>query len=49
VFIIMQEHRKQMERFFKEWENKVMVKSFPVLLDENQIKKLEKEIDIEGD
>ena len=44
VFIIMQEHIKQMEKFFNEWRDKVMVKSFPVLLTEEEIRKLEKEV-----
>jgi len=41
VFIIMQEHMKQMEQFFNEWEDKVMVKSFPVLLDDEEMEKLQ--------
>lgn len=40
VFIIMQENIKKMEQFFNEWEDKVMVKSFPVILDENEMKQL---------
>lgn len=41
VFIIMQEHMKQMEQFFNEWEDKVTVKSFPVLLDNEEMEKLQ--------
>jgi len=47
VFIIMQEHIKQMEKFFNEWRDKVMVKSFPVLLTDEEIKKLENEVESE--
>ncbi|MEM5814682.1 MAG: hypothetical protein QXD77_02605, partial [Candidatus Aenigmatarchaeota archaeon] len=42
VFIIMQEHMKMMERFFNAWQDKVMFKSFPVLLDNRQFQLLEK-------
>ncbi len=44
VFIIMQEHIKRMEQFFNEWENKVMVKSFPVLITDKEKQKLVKEV-----
>ena len=43
VFIVAQEHMKRMEQFFNEWENKVMVKSFPVLITDKQLKKLKEE------
>jgi hypothetical protein len=51
VFIIMQEHMKQMEEFFNQWEDKVMFKTFPVLLDEEETEQLEerpKEVQPEG-
>jgi len=48
VFIIMQEHMKRMEEFMQEWEDKVMFKTFPVLLDKDDIKKL-KENEIRGE
>lgn len=41
VFIVALEQMKRMEKFFKEWEDKVMVKTFPVLINENQAEKLE--------
>lgn len=47
VFIIMQEHMRQMERFFKEWEDKVEFRTFPVLLNRQQIRKLEREKEVE--
>lgn len=58
VFIIMQEHMRQMEEFFGEWQDKVMFKSFPVLLPNKEFQLLErtkrmheeeedKEVDIE--
>ena len=48
VFIIAMEHMKRMQEFFKEWQNKVMFETFPVLLDEKQKKELEeKEVSIE--
>ena len=40
VFIIMQEHMRRMQKFFNEWDEKVQVKTFPVLLNEKQVKKL---------
>lgn len=42
VFIIMQEHMRQMERFFQEWQDKVMFKSFPVLLPNREFQLLER-------
>ena len=47
VFIVAMEHMKRMEQFFKEWEDKVIVRKFPVLLEEKQANKLEREIKIE--
>ena len=41
VFIIAMQHMERMMRFFDEWEDKVMVNSFPVLLDKKQIKEIE--------
>lgn len=45
VFIIAMEHMKRMLQFFKEWEDKVELKTFPVLLDKTKLKKLEREIE----
>ena len=42
VFIIMQEHMKMMERFFREWDDKVMFKSFPVLISGREMRELER-------
>jgi hypothetical protein len=42
----MQEHMKQMEKFFGEWEDKVNVRTFPVLLDEEETEQLQ-EVPIE--
>ena len=47
VFIIAQEHMRQMEQFMREWQNKVAFKTFPVLLKQQELKQLEKET--EGD
>lgn len=48
VFIIAMEHMKRMQEFFKEWQDKVMFETFPVLLDEKQKKELkEKDVEIE--
>jgi len=52
VFIIMQEHMRMMQEFFGEWEDKVMFRSFPVLLSPSEFKEMEqnsegKEVDIE--
>ena len=41
VFIIMQEHMKRMEQFFDQWDDKVLVKTFPVLLNEEEAEQLE--------
>ena len=43
VFIVAMNHMKKMMEFFDEWEDKVELKTFPVLLD----KKEEKELEIE--
>lgn len=47
VFIIAQEHLRQMQEFMREWEDKVMFKTFPVLLKQQELKQLEREA--EGD
>jgi hypothetical protein len=49
VFIIALEHMRRMMEFFEEWEDKVMVKAFPVLLDKDEFEELRKarEVDIE--
>jgi len=49
VFIVAMEHMKRMMQFFDEWEDKVRVKTFPVLLCRSEAKELKKEriIDIE--
>ncbi len=49
VFIVAMEHMKRMMRFFDEWEDKVEVKTFQVLLGRAEAKELKKErvIDIE--
>jgi hypothetical protein len=44
VFIIAMQHLKQMMEFFDEWEDKLEFKTFPVLLNDRDIKKLEKEV-----
>jgi len=51
VFVIMQEHMKMMQQFFDGWEDKVMFKSFPVLLTRKEIEEMEqsneKEVEVE--
>lgn len=49
VFIIAMEHMKRMMEFFDGWEDKVEVKTFPVLLGRSEAKELKKGriIDIE--
>ncbi len=47
VFLVAMEHLKRMEEFFSEWEDKVMVKTFPVLLTRKEINELEKEEEVE--
>jgi hypothetical protein len=46
VFIIAMEHLKRMMKFFNEWEDKIELKTFPVLLDEKEKEELE-EVEIE--
>ncbi|MDD5416509.1 MAG: hypothetical protein PHU12_00875 [Candidatus Aenigmarchaeota archaeon] len=41
VFIIAMEQMKMMEQFMNEWEEKVMFKTFPVLLDEEEAEQLQ--------
>jgi|SRR3989344_6182092 len=43
VFVIMQQHMKMMQQFFDGWEDKVMVKSFPVVLDRSELRELEEQ------
>ena len=43
VFVIMQSHMKMMQQFFDGWEDKVMVKSFPVVLDRSELRELEEQ------
>ena len=45
VFIIALEHMKKMMDFFNEWEDKIELKTFPVLLDEDELEEL-KEVEI---
>lgn len=40
VFIIMQEHLRQMMEFFNEWEDKVSFKTFPILLNREELEQL---------
>ncbi|MBU5557797.1 MAG: hypothetical protein QW227_01165 [Candidatus Aenigmatarchaeota archaeon] len=42
VFIIAQEHLRQMEAFMREWEDKVVFKMFPVLLKQQELRRLER-------
>ncbi len=42
VFIIMQEHMKMIEKFFMEWEDKVIFKTFPVILSRREIHGMER-------
>jgi len=44
VFIVAMEHMKKMQQFFKEWQDKVEVETFPVLLDEKKKKELVDEL-----
>ncbi len=44
VFIVAMKQMQKMMEFFDEWEDKVMLKTFPVLLDEKQVKQLKKEM-----
>ena len=45
VFIVALQNMKRMEKFFNEWENKVLVKSFPVLLTDKEIEKLKEVVE----
>lgn len=45
VFIVAMEHMKRMMEFFNKWENKIELKTFPVLLNEEELKLL-KEVEI---
>ena len=51
VFVIMQQHLKMMEQFFDGWEDKVMVKTMPVLLTRKEMEEMEsnkeREIEVE--
>lgn len=50
VFIIMQQHLRQMMEFFNEWEDKVTFKTFPVLLDREELRQLKekpREVEVE--
>lgn len=47
VFIIAQEHMRQMMEFMREWQEKVAFKTFPVLLKPSEVKKLEEEKEVE--
>lgn len=46
VFIIALEHFKRMMKFFNEWEDKIELKTFPVILDKHEMEEL-KEVEIE--
>lgn len=41
VFIIAMNHMKRMMDFFDKWEDKVELKTFPVLLDKKEIEEVE--------
>jgi hypothetical protein len=41
VFIIALKHLERMMKFFKEWENKIELKTFPVLLDDEEMEEIE--------
>ena len=43
VFIIATEHMRRMIQFFNEWENKVMFKTFPVILTKKEVDDMERE------
>ena len=40
VFIVAMEHMKRMMNFFDQWEDKVELKTFPVILDKKEEKEL---------
>ena len=44
VFIVLEEHIKEIENFLKEWEDKVIWDEFEVLLDEEKFKRMFKEV-----
>ena len=41
VFIVALENMKRMMKFFDEWDDKVELKTFPVLLDDKEMKEIE--------
>ena len=43
VFIIAMEHMKKMMEFFKDWEDKIELKTFPILLDDKESEELDDE------
>ena len=45
VFIILREHMKKIERFMKEWEDKIKWDAFDVLLDEERERMLRRCLD----
>jgi len=47
VFIIALEHMKRMMEFFDEWEDKIELKTFPVLLDKREQEELEEDTEVE--
>ncbi|HLC50769.1 MAG TPA: hypothetical protein VJH90_00135 [archaeon] len=42
VFIVMQENLRAMEEFFSRWEDKVQVKTFPVMITFDELETLKK-------
>ncbi len=42
VFIVMQENLRAMEEFFNQWEDKVQVKTFPVMITEEEFETLKR-------
>src|SRR3989344_1746651 len=42
VFIVMQENLRAMEEFFSQWEDKVQVKTFPVMITGEELETLKK-------
>lgn len=49
VFIIAMDHMKKMMEFFKDWEDKIELKTFPILLDDKESEELEDDDDEEVD
>ena len=41
VFIVARENRKRMMDFFDKWEEKIELKTFPVILDKKEMKEVE--------